>query len=71
MDVRRSVQEPAFDADVNVVGKVGRLESCVEHGVRRVIFASTVRAIYGEHQTFPAAEDHRSSARFLPMGSLS
>jgi UDP-glucose 4-epimerase len=58
MDVRRSVREPDFDADVNVIATIRLLENCVEHGVRRVLFASTGGAIYGEQQRFPAAEDH-------------
>lgn len=58
MDVRRSVREPDFDAQVNVVGTIGLLQSCVNHGVGRVIFASTGGAIYGEQETFPAPEGH-------------
>jgi len=58
MDVRRSVREPAFDADVNVLGTIRLLESCVEHEVRKVVFASTGGAVYGEQREFPAKEDH-------------
>jgi UDP-glucose 4-epimerase len=58
MDVRRSVREPDFDADVNVLGTVRLLQSCVEHGVGKVVFASTGGAIYGEQRVFPAPEDH-------------
>ena len=58
IDVRRSVREPDFDAHVNVIGTTRLLENCVEHGVRRVLFASTGGAIYGQQQTFPAADDH-------------
>lgn len=58
MDVRRSVTEPDFDADVNVLGTVRLLQNCVGHGVRRVVFASTGGAVYGEQQAFPATEDH-------------
>ena len=58
MDVRRSVAEPDFDAEVNVLGTVRLLQSCVEHGVERFVFASTGGAIYGEQESFPAAEDH-------------
>lgn len=58
MDVRRSVREPEFDAEVNVIGTVRLLESCVRHGVRKVVFASTGGAVYGEQETFPATEDH-------------
>ena len=58
MDVRRSVREPGFDADVNVLGTVRLLESCVRHGVGRVVFASTGGAVYGEQREFPAPEEH-------------
>ena len=58
MDVRRSVREPDFDADVNVLGMVRLLQNCVRYGVRKVIFASTGGAVYGEQVEFPASEHH-------------
>ena len=58
MDVRRSVDDPVFDADVNILGTLRLLEACVRHGVRHVIFASTGGAIYGEQESFPATEEH-------------
>jgi UDP-glucose 4-epimerase len=58
MDVRRSVREPHFDADVNVVGTLRLLESCVRYDIGKVIFASTGGAVYGEQREFPAPEDH-------------
>src|SRR5215208_1584257 len=58
MDVRRSVREPDFDADVNVLGTIRLRENCVEYGVGKVVFASTGGAVYGEQQRFPATEDH-------------
>ncbi len=58
MDVRRSVADPMFDADVNVLGGLNLLEAARRGGVRQVIFASTGGAIYGEQDVFPAAEDH-------------
>jgi UDP-glucose 4-epimerase len=58
MDVRRSVKEPLFDADVNVLGTIGLLQNCVEYGVGKVVFASTGGAVYGEQKQFPATEDH-------------
>jgi UDP-glucose 4-epimerase len=58
MDVRRSVKEPDFDAEVNVLGTVRLLENCMRHGVDRVVFASTGGAVYGEQEAFPATEDH-------------
>ncbi len=58
MDVRRSVADPVFDAEVNVVGGLNLLEGARRGRVRQVIFASTGGAIYGEQEAFPAAEDH-------------
>ena len=58
MDVRRSVAEPAFDADVNVLGFINLLEAAREVGVRKVIFASSGGAVYGEQAEFPASESH-------------
>jgi UDP-glucose 4-epimerase len=58
MDVRRSVRKPDFDAAVNILGTIRLLQNCVKYGVRRVIFASTGGAVYGEQEEFPASEDH-------------
>ena len=58
MDVRKSVDDPMFDASVNIVGSLNLLESCIRTGVRQFIFASTGGAIYGEQETFPATETH-------------
>jgi UDP-glucose 4-epimerase len=58
MDVRRSVADPAFDADVNLVGMLTLLEAAVRNGVRKVVFASSGGAIYGEQDYFPADEKH-------------
>lgn len=58
MDVRRSVREPDFDAEVNVLGTLRLLENCIRYGVGKVILASTGGAIYGEQSVFPAPEDH-------------
>ena len=58
MDVRRSVADPAFDAQVNLVGFLNLIESARRHGLRRVIFSSTGGAIYGEQDEFPCTEDH-------------
>src|SRR5580698_9307106 len=58
MDVRRSVADPPYDAQVNVVGFLNLMEAARQHGLRRVIFSSTGGAIYGEQDTFPADESH-------------
>lgn len=58
MNVRRSVADPMFDARVNIVGSLNVLQAAVATGVKKVVFASTGGAIYGEQLTFPADETH-------------
>ena len=60
MDVRRSVADPVFDARVNLVGLLNLMEQGRQHGLRRVLFASTGGAIYGEQEVFPAPETHKT-----------
>jgi UDP-glucose 4-epimerase len=61
MDVRLSVASPAFDAEVNIVGTIRLLEAAVKNGVRKVIFASSGGAAYGEQERFPAREGDRTN----------
>src|SRR5262252_1176976 len=58
IDVRGSVREPQHDARINILGSIALLEACRRHGVRKVIYASTGGAIYGEGRFLPANEDH-------------
>lgn len=55
-DVRVSVEDPALDARVNVIGTIAVLKAARRHGAA-VTFASTGGAIYGE-VTAPAPEAH-------------
>lgn len=58
MDVRKSVADPLFDADVNILGTLNLLESGRRSRLKQVIFASTGGAMYGEQEAFPATEAH-------------
>jgi len=58
IDVRKSVADPASDAETNVVASVRLLQVCAEIGVERFLFASTGGAIYGEPLVVPQGEDH-------------
>ena len=58
VSVRVSVENPVFDAQVNVLGTMNVLHQAVHHGVRKVIFSSSGGAIYGEQEAFPAPESH-------------
>jgi UDP-glucose 4-epimerase len=54
-DVRRSVDDPGFDADVNVRGTIEVLEAA-RRSDARVLFSSTGGALYGEADTIPSPE---------------
>jgi UDP-glucose 4-epimerase len=58
IDVRRSVEDPGYDARVNILGSLNLLEAGRAAGVKKIIFASTGGAIYGEQDYFPADEKH-------------
>jgi UDP-glucose 4-epimerase len=56
MDVRKSIEDPAWDAGINVVGTINVLEASRLAGVRRVVNTSTGGAIYGETDVMPTPE---------------
>lgn len=58
MDVRRSVADPSFDADVNVRGFLNLAEAGRQSGLQKFVFASTGGAIYGEPESVPQGENH-------------
>ena len=53
----RSLEEPCFDAMVNVTGTVNLLEASRRAGVRRVVYTSSA-AVYGDPVYLPVDEDH-------------
>ncbi|MFN2377792.1 MAG: NAD-dependent epimerase/dehydratase family protein [Candidatus Binatia bacterium] len=58
MNVRLSVEDPAFDADVNILGLLRVLEAARRVGTRRTIFASSGGTVYGDVEAVPTAEEH-------------
>jgi UDP-glucose 4-epimerase len=58
MDVRKSVEDPIFDAQVNVLGMLNILQQAIKYGVQKVVFSSSGGAIYGEQEIYPAPESH-------------
>lgn len=56
MSVTRSVAEPAFDAEVNVLGLINLVEAGRRVGLEKVIFASSGGTVYGEVYTYPISE---------------
>jgi UDP-glucose 4-epimerase len=57
-NVRQSMEEPIAYGAVNVLGSILLLETARKYGCRRVIYASTGGAVYGEPEFLPVTEDH-------------
>ena len=58
VNLRRSVTEPVFDVEVNLLGSLNLIECSVKSGVKQFIYISTGGAVYGEPQHLPVREDH-------------
>lgn len=58
MDVRKSVEDPLFDADVNINGSIKLAQLAMEFGTRKFIHISSGGAVYGEPVYLPCDEDH-------------
>jgi UDP-glucose 4-epimerase len=56
IDVRRSVDAPAADAAINVIGLLNLLEGARTAGVKRVVFASSGGTVYGDGADLPVVE---------------
>lgn len=57
-NVRESMVEPILYAQVNIIGSLSVLEAARNHGVRKVVYASTGGAVYGEPEYLPVDEQH-------------
>ncbi|OJX39552.1 MAG: UDP-glucose 4-epimerase [Chloroflexi bacterium 44-23] len=58
MDVRRSVKDPVYDADVNVLGALNVLELSRKYNVKRMLYSSSGGTVYGEPVYLPCDEKH-------------
>jgi UDP-glucose 4-epimerase len=58
IDVRVSVADPAADAELNIVATLRLFQTLVEDGVKKIVFASSGGAAYGEPQYAPQDEQH-------------
>ena len=66
MSVSRSVREPAFDAQVNILGLIQVFDEAVRVGCKRIVFASSGGVLYGD-VTEPA-DENTPSAPISPYG---
>jgi UDP-glucose 4-epimerase len=57
MDVRTSVENPRYDARINIDGFLNIAEAACKNKTRRVLFVSSGGVVYGEPQARPTRED--------------
>jgi UDP-glucose 4-epimerase len=58
IDVRHSVEDPAADAQVNVLGAINVLVAALSVGANKVVNTSTGGGLYGDAELLPTPEDH-------------
>ncbi len=68
IDVRKSITDPVFDASINIIGSIRLLECCKDFGVKKVVYASSGGAVYGEPEYLPVDEGHPVSP-LCPYGA--
>jgi len=56
--VRRSVAQPLFDAEVNILGSINLIECAKEFNVKHFVYISSGGAAYGEPERLPCDETH-------------
>ncbi len=66
MSVSRSMREPVYDAEVNIIGLLRVLENAARVGARRVTFASSGGALYGD--VYEPADENHACDPFSPYG---
>jgi len=68
IDVRKSVANPQYDANINIIGSLNLLELCVKYKVEKFIFASSGGTIYGECKGKPAPKENSLYSPESPYG---
>lgn len=58
MDVRKSTEDPVFDANSNILGSLNIIINSVRTGVKKIIYISSGGAVYGEPEYLPVDEKH-------------
>ncbi len=57
IDVRKSIDDPGFDALTNIIGSINLIDAASRSGVKKFVYISTGGAVYGEPGNLPASED--------------
>lgn len=56
--IQKSMEDPVFDARQNILGSLNLISQCLRFGVKRVVYASSGGAVYGEPKYRPVDESH-------------
>ena len=56
--IQKSMDDPIFDATQNILGSLNLISQCVGAGVKKIIYAGSGGAVYGEPEHRPADEGH-------------
>ncbi len=68
INVRNSVDNPFFDAQVNIIGLLNLIEPARMHRLKKIIFASSGGVVYGEADTIPTKEKYVPLLPLSPYG---
>ena len=58
MNIRKSIEDPFLDSRVNIEGSINVMENCRKYAVKKIVFASSGGAVYGDTQDIPTPENH-------------
>ena len=56
--IQKSMEDPVFDAMQNILGSLNLISQCVRFGAKKIVYASSGGAVYGEPRYRPVDEDH-------------
>jgi UDP-glucose 4-epimerase len=66
IDVRKSVTDPIYNAEVNEIGTLNLLDAAIKCKVRKIIFSSTGGALYGEVPKKSGADENHPQEPISP-----
>jgi len=56
--IQKSMEDPVFDANQNILGSLNLISQCLRFGVKKIVYASSGGAVYGEPKYCPIDESH-------------
>ncbi len=57
VDVQKSIENPIFDGNVNILGTINILEACKATNAKKIIYSSSA-AVYGDPKYLGIDEEH-------------